>query len=161
MDVGKAHRGLWCVLGDFNVVTQASDKIGGRPIASSSKNGLLEVIDQCGLIDLGFSGHQFTWNNHGGGGHDNIQQRLDKGYANDLWRLQFPHAKVEHLVALKSDHNPLLLHTNPKSGYLARPFRFESMWTLDPKAGLIIQDAWAKESSVVTKLKNTKVALKE
>lgn len=46
-------------------------------------------------------------------------------------------------------------------GYAARPFRFETMWMLDPETGFVIQDAWTKGSSFVSILKTTKVALKE
>lgn len=64
-------------------------------------------------------------------------------------------------MALKSDHSPLLLNTNPPKDYLARPFHFESMWTLHPETGTVIQEAWIKGFSMVSKLKNTKIALKE
>lgn len=33
-------------------------------------------IEECGLIDLGFVGHPFTWTNKQAGG-DNIKKRLD------------------------------------------------------------------------------------
>lgn len=63
MDVGNALTGPWCLLGDFNEVIDAKDKQGGRPIASSSRNGLRRILDHFGFIDLGFSGKPFTWYN--------------------------------------------------------------------------------------------------
>lgn len=86
MDVGHAFTGPWCILGDFNVVIEAKDKKGGRPIASSSRNGLRGLLDHFGLIDLGFTGKPFTWSNRRGG-KDNVQERLDRGYTNDVWRV--------------------------------------------------------------------------
>lgn len=69
------------------------------------------------LIDLGFSGKPFTWNNRRLD-LENIQEPLGRGIANDQWPLLFPQASVSHLTALSSDHTPLLLHNNPPRNYL-------------------------------------------
>lgn len=147
-------------MGDFNCVLEVKDKSGGHPVATSSRNGLRRIIDNLGLIDIGFLGKPFTWNNRRGG-TENIQERLDRCYANESWRLNFPRANILHLVALTSDHSPLLLNTHPPTEFLPRPFRFETMWTLDPEAAVVIQDVWYKGFSLVSKLKNTTVALKD
>lgn len=73
----------------------------------------------------------------------------------------FSNANITHLVALKSDHCPLLLQTNPTVLRLPRPFRFESMWTLNHEAAEIIQAAWPQPLNILAKLKMTKLALKE
>lgn len=41
-----------------------------------------QFIDTHGLIDLGFIGHPFTWNNHRDG-LANIQECIDRGFSND------------------------------------------------------------------------------
>lgn len=137
MQIGEAFHGPWCVAGDFNMVMDAMDKKGGRQMVSSSRFNLRQLTDDLGLIDLGFTGKRFTWNNRRSG-LDNIQERIDRGFANDAWRMLFPHANITHLVALKSDHCPLMLQTNPTVHHLPRPFRFESMWTLTPEAAIVI-----------------------
>lgn len=58
--IGTAFNGLWCVVGDFNMVMDARDKTGGRPVASSSRCSLRQRTDELGLIDLGFVGKRFT-----------------------------------------------------------------------------------------------------
>lgn len=46
--------------GDFNVVLDQVDKLGGKPVASSSNDSFRDMIDTNGLIDMGFCGYSFT-----------------------------------------------------------------------------------------------------
>lgn len=158
--IGAAFDGHWLVMGDFNTILSSADKLGGRPVATSSNGGLKQVIDTHGLIDLGFIGSASTWTNRRAS-TANIQERLDKGFANANWQIHFPNATIYHLVALNSDHKPLLLDTNPRLQTTPQPFRFESMWTLHPNTGLIISKAWNRGHTLTSKLKNTKMALKD
>lgn len=116
-------------------------------------------MDDHGLIDLGLPGFQYTWSNKQGG-PANIQERLDKGIANEEWKLYFLEAKITHLTALTSDHKPLLLQTNPHMDDLPKPFKFKSMWIGHPDTALIIEEAWNRHQPFLSRLKNTKMALK-
>lgn len=120
----SSFTGAWMVIGDFNVVPTSEDKIGGQVVAESSKGGLRRVINNNGLIDVGFEGFAFTWNNRLGG-LANIQERLDRGFSNETWKLMFPHALITHLSALQSDHKPLHLQLNPPTDNLLELFKFE------------------------------------
>lgn len=125
--LGNAHTRAWMLIGDFNSLVSSADKLGGKTVASSSNGGLRRLMDDFALIDLGFVGHAFTWNNKRRG-LANIQEKLDRGMANEEWKFKFPKATITHLVALISDHKPLLLQTNPPVTPMAKPFRLESMW---------------------------------
>lgn len=57
----------------------------------------------CGLHDLGFEGHNFTWSNKQSCA-GNIQERLDRGVATTSWSDQFRFAKVSHLTRVLFDH---------------------------------------------------------
>lgn len=82
----------------------------------------------------------------------NIQERLDRGFRNWQWRTVFSQAFIQHLLALKSNHKPLLLNTLSFTFLLKKPFQFESMWTRESSMVEVI--ALAKN------LRNIKQALK-
>lgn len=112
------------------------------------------------LIDLCFIGKGFTWNNRWSG-LANIQERIDRGFANEAWMMLFPHATITHLVAIKSDHCPLLLQLVTTVLHLPRPFHFESTWIMHNETTYVSQEAWQRSPYIITKLKTTKIALKE
>lgn len=64
------------------------------------------------------------------------------------------------LIYPLSDHKPLLIHTSPNEISLPKPFRFKTFWTTLPQAARVIDVAWAKGFTLLSKNKNTKVALK-
>jgi hypothetical protein len=118
-----------------------SEKLGGRPVASSSNCPFKGFIDHFGLVDLGFSGNPFTWCNQRQG-NATIKERLDRGIANLNWIHVHPKFSLKHIPASTSDHNPILLNTAHPSSLLPRPFRFEEFWTKDPSCGVVIDAAW-------------------
>ncbi|OIT04903.1 hypothetical protein A4A49_31371 [Nicotiana attenuata] len=98
----------WCVIGDFNVIALVEEKIGGIPYQMSKIIEFLSMIEDCGLVDLGFYGPKYTWSN-GRGTCCIVWKRLDKGLVNDRWLEMFPAATVSHLASTGSDHYPFLL----------------------------------------------------
>nr|POF10195.1 hypothetical protein CFP56_14135 [Quercus suber] len=94
-----------------------------------------------GAVDLGYNGSKFTWAK-GKWGNASIKRRLDRGIANISWRLAFPNATISHLGAIRSDHAPILLDTNPQSTFAHRPFRFEAAWLRDNRCQPVIAQAW-------------------
>lgn len=71
----------------------ADDKWGGREHPQNLLTGFVEAVNDCGLIDLGFVGENFTWEKLSGN-YNWIQERLDMGLANQEWRNVFPLAEV-------------------------------------------------------------------
>lgn len=136
------------------------DKQGGLPVAGPRQGGLRQLISNHGLIDLGFIGCPFTWNNKRSG-LANIQERLDRGFSNDEWRLVFPEATITHLPAIQSDHKPLQLQLQPTIDHLPKPFKFESMWISHLDTGYIIEEDWNLETHFGACLKHTKNALRD
>lgn len=163
--IRNSFEGAWMVTGDFNSCLDQKDKKGGKSVSSTSRGGFRDCVDVNDLIDIGFSGYAYTWTNRRIG-KENIQKRLDRCFANGEWRVRFPNAFVNHLTALHLDHRPILINLSSPNPSQPRPFCFEGMWVRDYSAESVIRSAWMKGHSspnsahLMTKLKNTKLALK-
>lgn len=92
---------------------------------------------------------------------ENIEERLNRGLANASWKRQFPNAKITHLMAIRSDSRPLLFETNSPQQILSKSFRFESMWVDHQDMAYIIQEAWERQILFMSRVKNTKITLKQ
>jgi hypothetical protein len=111
-----------------------SEKKGGRPFASSSNCDFKNFIDHFGMIDVGYAGNPFTWNNNRKG-LENIKERLDRGLASLSWVYLHPKFPLIHLPAHNSNHNLIALNTNTSTCFLPRPFKFKEFWSFDPSCG--------------------------
>lgn len=118
----------WCVVGDFIDMMFAQEKIGGRPHSRVLLDGFKETINDCGLMDMGFIGNEFT-RERSRGHHNWLHERLDRGLANLSWQNMFPDAQVRVCNVSTSDHLPLVVELN-KQVYVPKGqrFRFENIW---------------------------------
>ena len=55
---------LWLYAGDSNEITRQSEKCGGRVGPYSQMHPFWDILDECGFMDMGFVGSQFTWHKH-------------------------------------------------------------------------------------------------
>ena len=46
---------------DFHEITRLNEKKGGRLKPYNQMKNVQDVLDECGLVDLGFVGSKFTW----------------------------------------------------------------------------------------------------
>jgi hypothetical protein len=163
---GNRFRGPWLLIGDLNAILSSVEKSGGRQsLGSTSHNNFLDFVQSNGLIDLGYSGNPFTWNNKRQG-RENLRERLDRGLSNKDWVLLFPNSHISHLPASSSNHNPILLSTSGNSLHLPKPFKFEEFWIRDLSSHTVTAGAWqvnpngSAAFSLCRKFKATKAALK-
>lgn len=144
--IATAQNLPWLALGDFNEILNDSEKMGGSPVDQNRALRFAEVLNNCGFIDLGFSGPPFTWSNLRQS-EDLIQERIDRVVANASWKCMFPNAEVTHLPRVHSDHCPVLLDLNPRTHQaLERPFRFQTMWMSHPDFKNLVKAAWDDKS---------------
>lgn len=74
--------GPWVVLGgDFNCVLQGEERSTGTDASS----GFIDLVEQRGLIDLGYIGNHFSWN-QGVQREKRRFARLDRALCNAEWR---------------------------------------------------------------------------
>ncbi|XP_075091919.1 uncharacterized protein LOC142172057 [Nicotiana tabacum] len=135
--------------GDFNEVLKARDKFGGNRISATRANHFWNCINKCNLIDLGFKGNKYTWNNKRYSNiHSPILERLDRCLATSDLIEMYPNASVSHLPRTYSDHCPLLISLYNVQTNHNRPFRFETMWYGHPDLPLIIHQSFSNNDKL-------------
>lgn len=115
-----------CLMGDFNAITSQHEKYGGNSDLNNSSRSFRHFLFEMGLIDLGYKGPAFTWTNRQSAS-DTIFQRLDRVLVTEQWFQIYPHAYVNHIPRIRSDHAPILLRTQDRP-VAKRKFRVEAWW---------------------------------
>ncbi|XP_019262748.1 PREDICTED: uncharacterized protein LOC109240551 [Nicotiana attenuata] len=135
----------WCVIGHFSVIASVEEKIGGIRYQMSKSIEFLSMIEDCGLVDLGFYRPKYTWSN-GRGQCSIVWKRLDRGLANDQCLEMFPATTVSHLALTGSDHNPLLLELHIRQDNGKKYFKFLNCW-VDNKGFLpLVSEVWNRQA---------------
>lgn len=117
------NRGPWCIAGDFNAIVSSQERNDGAALNHRSSSSFVECIEDCGLIDMGFSGPPFTWSK------GVLRERLDRVLCNEAWQSPFPTSSVTHVPLPSSNHCGLWLKVNdgnsrPRRNY----FKFLGAW---------------------------------
>jgi hypothetical protein len=102
-----------------------------------------EVLKHCDMVDLGFKGLPWTFDNKQSG-KNNVRVRLDRAVAQTSWLKLFPETSVEHLVTSRSDHCPLLIRLGKRQNMQPskKNLRYEVMWEREESLAEEIQIAW-------------------
>ncbi|XP_075663436.1 uncharacterized protein LOC142633038 [Castanea sativa] len=98
----------WVVIGDFNEIMFAGEKLGGNPRPECQMHQFREVLNKCHLRDLGYIGSDFTWSRRWGS-QGWIRERLDRAFVSTSWASVFPQQRLHHVAAFTSNHCMLLL----------------------------------------------------
>ncbi|XP_062005718.1 uncharacterized protein LOC133722875 [Rosa rugosa] len=152
----------WVVLGDFNEILLALEKLDGRPRSENQMRGFRDALGYAELADLGFYGCPYTWSD------SETKVRLDRVVATIAWSDAFAHSRVQHLPPSKSDHIPILLSISSvpirrKKRY--HRFKFESLWLHHEGCHEIVHQQWGRPISgqpmflVSKKIERTSIAL--
>ncbi|KAI3908786.1 hypothetical protein MKW98_029336, partial [Papaver atlanticum] len=73
---------VYAAIGDFNVISNSSEKRGGLTPSYSQLADFNSMISNCGLIDIEDDGPRYTWTNKQLN-QRNIQERLDRALVNE------------------------------------------------------------------------------
>ncbi|KAA3480980.1 reverse transcriptase [Gossypium australe] len=129
--LGEDKTHPWLVCGDFNEIIYSFEKSGGIPREERKMEAFREALEECQLENIGYSGVWFTWE-RGNFAETNLRERLDRGVANEKWKLIFPTGNIHHLPHSMSDHCPLFINTKSERTFVRNPqFKFEAWWTTE------------------------------
>ncbi|KAA3470307.1 reverse transcriptase [Gossypium australe] len=128
----------WLVRRDLNEITYGFEKVGGLPRDERRMEAFRRVLEDCQLIDMGWSGNL---------PETNVKERLDRGVANVEWMGLFPCAMFQHLPHSFSDHCPLFIRTDQGTYDLARMrFHFEALWVMEDSFEGVVGNIWESTS---------------
>lgn len=125
----------------MNDIICAEEENGGIVRPSWPFRGFQNFIDECGLVDLGFSGYPSTWRNNRHG-VDYVQERLDRFLVTPSWHLLYGQASVTHVETVGSNHNAILLNLHTSHVHSRIPFHFDGRWVDDDEVEQVIHEAW-------------------
>nr|XP_009598929.1 uncharacterized protein LOC104094661 [Nicotiana tomentosiformis] len=60
-NLATTNQETWEIIGDFNVITNREEKLGGRPYKLEESLDFIECLNEFGLQDAGFTGAKVTW----------------------------------------------------------------------------------------------------
>jgi len=117
----------WCLMGDFNELASANDKLGGVSPHANCYSRLNQFLTTVNAEVLLVSGNRFTWKKRI---HTHlVYERLDRTLARNDWANIYPNAIELHEIFTCSDHCPIVMTTSMNHrSTKAFPFRFQNFW---------------------------------
>jgi hypothetical protein len=112
--------GPWICCGDFNEALHQDEHCGVSERSTSQMSQFRDCLDDCGFVDLGFTGPKFTWNNRQDEEH-HVKVRLDRAVANSAFTDLFQDVWVENVITTASDHLAISISLADPNGSNKRP----------------------------------------
>lgn len=132
----------WLAMGDFNTVLEASEISNPSNYSHSRSAAFAEWIFDQALVDVGYDGPCMTWK-RGNSDATFKSARLDRALGDGDWIMRFQNASMQHLPMVHSDHSPLLMKTNGKTGDRHNQcFKFQAAWLSNEGLEQTIRDKW-------------------
>jgi len=140
INIGLTRNEPWFVVGDLNEIWDNSEKLGGPARDESSFLPFRNMVRDCRLRDIPFSGNKFSW---AGKRNDMwIQIRLDRALGNSEWFHLFPRVHSEYLERVGSDHRPLLTRFVNENQSFSGRFMFDKRWISKPETIEVVRQGW-------------------
>ncbi|KAK2370109.1 hypothetical protein QL285_083191 [Trifolium repens] len=106
-DLHHQQQGPWCLMGDFNNVLKAADRIGGKIVHESEYCDMASMMDKVGLSEMDSLGDYYTWSNKHVEGI--IYSRIDRVLGNVDWFQMHLDVTLTNMDPGVSDHALLCL----------------------------------------------------
>jgi hypothetical protein len=144
----------WVCLGDFNEVLHRHEHVGVQDHSQAQIAGFRDMIDVCGFCDLGYEGRSWTFEKRVSSGSF-CRVRLDRALATAEWCSRFPLARVQHLTAAASDHDPIMLRwvqetERDRRKRRHKTFRYETMWESHENFSTMLANSWTEAGEAFT-----------
>lgn len=114
-DIENIHgqqQGLWCLLGDFNNVAKARDRVGGKIVTEDEYVDFNDMLEKTDLREMDSRGDYYTWSNKRVDG--TIYSRINRVLGNvDLFQDHL-NVTLNILPDSVSDHAMLWLQNQDK-----------------------------------------------
>jgi hypothetical protein len=151
--------GPWICCGDFNEVLCGDEHLGSSDRSEAQMSMFRDCIEECGLVDLGFTGPWFTWSNRQRG-EDLVLVRLDRAVANAALMELFDGFRVENVITTTSDHLAISvtltsLDDAPRQQPVQQMFRFEAAWLRAPDYREVMERSWMEGRDGSSSLQST------
>ncbi|KAL8140086.1 hypothetical protein V2J09_006107 [Rumex salicifolius] len=132
--------------GDFNCIVDQSERQGASEFLHNDSSVFRDLINDIGLLDMGFIGKNFTWS-RGVSVDSCISKRLDRVLMNCIACIEWLSASVRHLPKFASDYTPVLLRLKSPAPWDKRrqPFRFEATWMSHPDINFVLASNWEND----------------
>ena len=152
-------KGPWVCIGDFNEVLSNDEHMGPTDRGETQMRLFRDCLEDCQLVDLGFCGPKYTWNNKQHG-DSNIRVRLDRAVANGHFLQLFDDTQVENIITTSSDHFAVHLSLSKYSDRRQREtrghnFKYEAAWCRAPDYMETVEKSWAAGSVGPSSLQTT------
>lgn len=131
-DIRMLCNGPWLIVGDLNMIYQASDK-NNNNLDRAMMGRFRRFINEIYLKEIPLLGRKYTWSNER---RSRTLVRLDRAFCCLEWENIFPDS-----ASIVSDHFPLILGLKVQTKG-ERRFHFESFWTKVPGFLEAVQQNW-------------------
>ncbi|KAK2372487.1 hypothetical protein QL285_073613 [Trifolium repens] len=128
---------VWCIVGDFNSVVEASERRGVGSGGGREMEDFRAFIREMEVVDMPLLGRQFTWFHSNGFN----MSRLDRFLLSTDWMALWGRPEVWVLARDVSDHCPLILKYN-NDDWGPKPFRFNNYWLQNKNFKNLVVETW-------------------
>ncbi|CAJ2661953.1 unnamed protein product [Trifolium pratense] len=138
----QQQQGPWCLMGDFNNVLKAADRIGGKMVHESEYSDMASMMEKVGLAEMDSLGDYYTWSNKHVDG--TIYSRIDRVLGNVDWFQLNLDATLNNLDPGISDHALMCLNGRENSPTVPRTSNFKFLNCVTTMAGFsdCVSNCW-------------------
>ncbi|CAK8578493.1 unnamed protein product [Lathyrus sativus] len=133
-------QGPWCVVGDYNNVTKAQDRLGGNVVTEKEYEDLIKMMWNIDLSEMDSIGDHFTWSNKQAASP--IYYRIDRVLGNTDWFMNNMEIMLKILPPNISDHAMLYLEKKQEQRKPFKHFKFSNCLTDLPDYDTVIKKSW-------------------